>query len=79
MGLKMVATEGSVVEGLTVSIIEDLKRNGIDTPWLKPLIRAHVSKALQVVQHRLYQDVAVNLLDIARQLYPPGERKGEAL
>ena len=67
-------TEGNIVDTLTFRIVADLKQNGIDKPWLADLVRAHVIEVLQVVQDRLYQDVAANLMDITRQLHPPSAR-----
>jgi hypothetical protein len=72
----------NLVAGLTYRITEalvaDLARNGLTQPWLSKLIEGHVEThvrdVLTEIQHRLYQDVAANLADIARQLHPPTER-----
>jgi hypothetical protein len=65
-----------MVEGLTYRIVEDLKANGVNKPWMHDFIFAHVKSALEEIQHRLYQNVIANADDLARDIWPRGERRG---
>ena len=41
----------------------------------KAEVRAIVCEVLEEIQHRIYQDVASNLLDLAKDINPKTERK----
>lgn len=74
--------ESDYIEALTYRITDaltaDLALNGIDKKWVRGLVESNVkpqvATILQEVQHRLYQDIIANAMDLARQLSPDTKR-----
>jgi len=62
------------IDGLTYRLVEALTNQGVDGERYRPVIRQEVADVLCEIQHRLYQYVAADLLDIAHQINPDSAR-----